>query len=301
MEALMFQHVIAGVDGGPGGRDAIALATRLTAPNGRLGLAHVYNQTISGMMAYAITGTNAHADRDQAMQLLERDSEATGVQARLICQPSSSMGRGLHDVAERTQADLLVVGSSRRGFPGRVLTGDGTHATLNGAPCAVAIAPVGYADTAGPIATIGVAYCETPDSQAALALARDLAPTCDARLRALEVVELPNGPYGFGAGYLVVDVMRDLQRAAQERLDALDGVEGRAVSGLAGEELSAFSGEVDLLVTGSRGFGPVKRLILGSTSAHMVRHARCPLIVIPRTAAAESAVETRSGAGAALS
>jgi nucleotide-binding universal stress UspA family protein len=95
--------------------------------------------------------------------------------------------------------------------------------------------------------------------------------------------------------------MRDLQRAAQERLDALDGVEGRAVSGLAGEELSAFSGEVDLLVTGSRGFGPVKRLILGSTSAHMVRHARCPLIVIPRTAAAESAVETRSGAGVALS
>ena len=117
----MFQHVIVGVDGEPGGRDAIALATRLTAPNGRLKLAHVYDQTISGMIAYAITGTQAHADRDKAMQLLERESEAAGVEGGLICQPSSSVGRGLHDVAERTHADLLVVGSSRRGFPGRVL------------------------------------------------------------------------------------------------------------------------------------------------------------------------------------
>jgi nucleotide-binding universal stress UspA family protein len=37
-------------------------------------------------------------------------------------------------------------------------------------------------------------------------------------------------------------------------------------------------------VVGSRGYGPVKRLVLGSTSAYLQRHARCPLLVLPRIA-----------------
>ena len=42
-------------------------------------------------------------------------------------------------------------------------------------------------------------------------------------------------------------------------------MEGHAVYGLAGEELAAFGDQVDILVVGSRGYGPVKRLVLGST------------------------------------
>ena len=54
--------------------------------------------------------------------------------------------------------------------------------------------------------------------------------------------------------------------------------------GLAGEELAAFGDEVQLLVVGSRGYGPMKRLILGSTSGYLERHARCSLLVLPRSA-----------------
>ncbi len=54
--------------------------------------------------------------------------------------------------------------------------------------------------------------------------------------------------------------------------------------GVAGEELAAFGGEVDILVVGSRGYGPVRRLVLGSTSNHLERHARCSLLVLPRLA-----------------
>jgi nucleotide-binding universal stress UspA family protein len=71
---------------------------------------------------------------------------------------------------------------------------------------------------------------------------------------------------------------------ANERLGALEGVAGRAVYGLAGEELAAFGDEVQLLVVGSRGYGPMKRLILGSTSNYLERHARCSLLVLPRSA-----------------
>jgi nucleotide-binding universal stress UspA family protein len=47
----------------------------------------------------------------------------------------------LHELAELTDADLLVIGSSRRGLLGRALIGGDTRAALNGASCAVAIAP----------------------------------------------------------------------------------------------------------------------------------------------------------------
>ena len=70
---------------------------------------------------------------------------------------------------------------------------------------------------------------------------------------------------------------------ANDHMKALAGVEGRAVYGLAGEELAAFGDQVDILVAGSRGYGPVKRVVLGSTTDYLQRHARCSLLVLPRT------------------
>ena len=39
---------------------------------------------------------------------------------------------------------------------------------------------------------------------------------------------------------------------------------------------------VDLLVLGSRGFGPVMRLLVGSVSSRVIREAPCPVLVVPR-------------------
>jgi hypothetical protein len=43
------------------------------------------------------------------------------------------------------------------------------------------------------------------------------------------------------------------------------------------------SENLDLLVLGSRRWGPVKRLALGSTSERVIRHTACPVLVPPRT------------------
>jgi nucleotide-binding universal stress UspA family protein len=72
---------------------------------------------------------------------------------------------------------------------------------------------------------------------------------------------------------------------ASARLAKLPGVQARAVYGLTGEELAAFSDELDILVVGSRGYGPLRRLVLGSTSEFLERHARCSLLVLPRVVA----------------
>ena len=57
----------------------------------------------------------------------------------------------------------------------------------------------------------------------------------------------------------------------------LAGVDGRAVYGLAGEELAAFGDELDLLVVGSRGYGPLRRLVTAvpPTTWSATRAARC--------------------------
>jgi nucleotide-binding universal stress UspA family protein len=223
-------------------------------------------------------------------EMLERERRALGVSAELTGMASSSVGSGLHQLAEDRAADLIVVGSCSRGLAGRVLVGDDTRGSLNGASCAVAIALRGYADHPRDICTIGVAYNDTPEAEAeaALAVARGLAAEHRATVRALTAVSPTSGAVGgwepVGAGW--GEMIEALEQAANARLRALDGVDGRVAVGLPGDELTAFTDELDLLVVGSRSYGPLRRLMFGSTSAHLARTARCPLLVLPRSAAA---------------
>jgi nucleotide-binding universal stress UspA family protein len=83
--------------------------------------------------------------------------------------------------------------------------------------------------------------------------------------------------------------------AARDLLDrSLEACEGVAADGqvLVGDpagELILATELLDLLVLGSRRWGPVKRLALGSTSEHVIRHTACPVLVPPRRAHAEHA------------
>jgi nucleotide-binding universal stress UspA family protein len=51
--------------------------------------------------------------------------------------------------------------------------------------------------------------------------------------------------------------------------------------------LIAHSSELDLLVAGSRGYGPVRSVLVGSVSRALVRDASCPIVVAPRPGGAE--------------
>jgi len=46
---------------------------------------------------------------------------------------------------------------------------------------------------------------------------------------------------------------------------------------------SASDGDLDLLCLGSRSYGPVRRVLLGSTSSGVVADAGCAVLVVPRT------------------
>jgi nucleotide-binding universal stress UspA family protein len=278
----MFENVIVGVDGRPTGRDAIELARRLVSPQGKLTLANVHSGELSPV--HAVTPGLMAGERDASHELLQRERTEADLDAgtELVSFVALSPGRGLHDLAEERSADLLVVGSSSRGVLGRAMLGDDTRAALNGAPCAVAIAARGYAEHPLALASIGVGYDGSPESEAALAAARAVTAQQRAKLIALEVVSIPTYSYTGLTPPALGDTIDALVKEAQERLRALEGVEGRAAYGLPGEELAAFSAEVNLLVVGSRNYGPLRRLVVGSTSDYLERHARGSLLALPR-------------------
>jgi nucleotide-binding universal stress UspA family protein len=282
----MFENVLVGVDGSSNGRDAITLASRLADPNGKLTLANV--RAGDSYPLHAITPGLLEEESDASLRLLERERAETGAEAELLSVVAASPGAGLHRQAEEQGADLLVVGSCGRGAFGRAMLGDDTRAALNGAPCAVAIAARGYAGHPTVIAKIGVAYNGSLESERALAKARELAAPTRAEIKVLEVVAIPSYAFTGLMAPTIGDSIDVMITEANARLSKLPGVVGRAVYGLAGEELAAFGEDVDLLVVGSRSYGPVKRLVLGSTSDYLERHARCSLLVLPRPAEVEA-------------
>lgn len=279
----MFKQIVVGVDEHEGGRDAIALAKKLVAPAGRLTLAFVYCGD-----PYVYRGASAAfeaTERERTLGRLEAARVEAGIDATLNFVGSTSAGRGLHELAEHRAADLLVLGSCRRSLLGRVMMGDDTRAALNGAPCAVAIASAGYVDEPTAMREIGVGYDGSPESEHALGLARELATECSAKVSAFEVVSLPR--YLLRDGSTPLDEsIEDFVRDARERIRALGGVEPHAAYGHPGEELAMYSASLDLLIVGSRGYGPIGRMIHGSTSHQLARTARCPLLVLPRAARA---------------
>jgi nucleotide-binding universal stress UspA family protein len=276
----MFNHVIVGVDRPRAGRDGILLAERLMARGGTLTLACVL--TSDPLFYRGVSQAVAEAEQAEAIEILQTARSRAGIEADLRCERCPSVGRGLHEIADELGGDLLVVGSSSRGVLGRVLIGDDTHASLNGARCAVAIAPAGYGDGGGPIREIGVGYDGSAESQSALEVARALAREHDARLSACQAVSIPTTALGPGPLPLSENIDR-VVREAQKRLDALEGVDARAVYGSPAEALAVYSSSLDLLIVGSRGHGPVGRLVHGSTSSRLVRSVSCPLLVLPRS------------------
>jgi nucleotide-binding universal stress UspA family protein len=276
----MFRRVLVGVDGHPNSRDAIALAKLLAAPEGVITLAHIYGQDLLIGRGGART---VDMERAEADRLLAHELESASLDGQLVASCDHRVGRGLHMLAERLSADLLVVGSTRHGLLGRVLVGDDTRAALNGAPCAVAIASRGYERQPHHLGTLGVGYDGSPESSLALGAARELATRYRSTILALQVVSLedvrgevpPPADWPEGTSRLI-------HHSSQQLGELGDDVLGDVVYGGPREELVRFGENLDLLLIGSRGYGPLGRLFHGHVSDYLARHVPCPLVILPR-------------------
>ncbi|MBI5105282.1 MAG: universal stress protein [Solirubrobacterales bacterium] len=295
----MFVNVIAGVDGFDGGRDAVALAMALGRGRGRLTLVTAYPADRRHSPGFEAV------QRAEALRVLEAARMEAGVEAELLALPDRSPARALHQVAEERVADLVVLGSAHHGPLARIVLGDVGRVVVHGAPCPVAIAPKRFRG-ASP-RTIGVGYDGSRESRTALEVARRLAEEEGSALTLYVVYEIPPLPMVPVAGSTTSfdELVAGRRRWAQELLDeALAGLPARAagtaVRGRPAAELEAAAAHHDLFVVGSRSWGPVRRVVLGSTSDHVAHHAPCPVLVVPRPAeAAAEPVPTTTTAVAA--
>jgi nucleotide-binding universal stress UspA family protein len=274
----MFNNILIGVDGWQGGRDAIALARELAAPEAEFTLAHVCGPFDSRSAAAAFP-----LEMAESQQMLERERELAAIDAQLLVRGPWAAGRGLHDLADGQQADLLVVGSTRHGRLGRALIGDDTRAALDGAPCAIAVASSGYALAPHRLHRLGVGYDGSPESENALSTARELAAAHGGTIKAFRVVSLEEVREEKPIPADWPDAIDELIESHAERLAKLDGVRGVVSYGGPREELVHACEKLDLLIVGSRGLGPVDRLF-HSVSRYLVGHVTCPLLVVHRKA-----------------
>jgi nucleotide-binding universal stress UspA family protein len=279
-----FSRVVIGIGGSERAGDALALARRLVDPrDGELILAW-----IDGDRSFRLPRGHARSsDGSAGAFAAAREQIGAAVRVTELSRTAASVARGLTETAEETSADLVVVGSGRQGGDGHIAPGQTGMRLLQGAPCAVAIAPQGLRETE-PFRHVGVAYDGSPEAAAALAAAYGLAGRERAAV-SLYWVTHPPGTLALGS---------DLERAAkaerlltQQRLDeaaesAPPGLNPRTVL-LDGDPATAISaasaGIIDVLFAGSRGYGPLHRALAGSVAEALLLEATQPVVITPRS------------------
>ena len=288
----MYRRIIVGHDLLEGGNDALALGRLIAdASDAELVVAGVFPE-IDGYAAYGFEPDRRTQEEKFTVKV---QSVADGAGAMAKAFQSSSAARGLHDLAEEIDADLVVVGSSRRSKFGEMLAGNVGLGLLHGSPCAVAIAPCGYADTATKLTSITLGFDGSHEAGMALEDAVELTRASGAKLRIVSCIDSPPIILGKGSGTSggrgelnnrIETYMRgQLDRALQSVPKEVEA-EATLLVGNPAKRLAEAAEGSDLLVLGSRAYGPLRRVLLGSISRSLIRSAPCPVLVHPRPAKA---------------
>jgi nucleotide-binding universal stress UspA family protein len=245
----------------------------------------------------------------ESLDHLADELRQQGVDADCRSLPGTSAARALHEAAEELGAGLLVVGSAERGGIERVLPGSTAQRLMHGAPCPIAVVPRAW-QRGGGLRTIGVGYVDTAEGRNALENAFALARRSGAKLRVLSAAKERPITETFGGGDDLTPATRYDELASTLRVSTEQAVEAAtsAVSDLEiepdvsvgdpAEFLIAASGQLDLLICGSRGYGPARAVLLGGVSRRVVSEARCPVIVLARGADTGLDALVDAGAGA---
>jgi nucleotide-binding universal stress UspA family protein len=282
------RRLLVGVDGGPASADALALARTLAAASG----AELLVASVKPYWPDSVPSRDyARVAAEEEAKLRREVAPALGAQrfqARVI--GGGRADDGLKEIAEAEGLDLIVIGSTDRGPVGRVLAGSVGERVLDGAPCAVAIAPRGSAARVpGPrqgLRRVVVGCDGSREASAALALAAALAEPAGAEITLVGVVEMHFDLAGFPRPADPKETAR-LERALARARDSLPAglrVETKEVHGVAADVIAAVARDADLLALGSRGnYGRVRRLFLGSVAGRLASTAPCATVVVPTT------------------
>ena len=228
---------------------------------------------------------------EDARVLAERVVARDGGELKVVTVEKGSPEDALQALAERGEADLIVLGSTHHAAIGSVAPGSIAEHLLHGARCRLLIAPKGYAESdhsGDRLRVLAVGYDGMAESQAALDEAAVLAEKFGASMKVVGVAT-PIPPMGAAAAAQAgpeagPDFQTRLHGAVAELPSELRALPVLLKGDPVEQLLDVAETGVDLLVLGSRGFGPVMRLLIGSVSSRVIRGAACPVMVVPRPA-----------------
>jgi nucleotide-binding universal stress UspA family protein len=253
----------------------------------------------------SVAAGDASGTESAAVEALAAELRAAGVAAAARVIEHTTAARGLAHVVAELRPTLLVLGSAHHSDRGRVRPGSTAERLVAGSSCPVAVVPREHVLPEGGLRTVGAAFVPTPEGREALHAAAELARALGASLRVIIVLDPSHA--GEQSPGLMAGQHRDTEAAeaiaGRHRIEAREAAQA-AIAELAGgldvdldvlyqepaEGLEAASHNLDLLVMGSRAYGPLKAVMLGGVSRKVVTRAACPVLVLPRgtEAAAES-------------
>jgi nucleotide-binding universal stress UspA family protein len=283
--APVFERIVVGYAGDEAGRDAVKLAGMLAAAlSANLTVVYPYSPLLCAVSADAAE----QRIREELEALLPGSQELA--EATYHWSSSSWPIHALHSMASYEHAGLIVIGAACKGIMGHL------HVSLmermvHGAPCAVLVAPAGYADRdVGEWRRVGVGFTDSTEGRVALRLGLELAGVLDGELNVLAASWLSTVIRSYAAQTIAVSTLENetyeqtsasVERAVAE-LDPGAPVHTQTLKGDPCEVLVEQSDRLDLLVLGSRAYGPLRHVLLGSVSAPVMREAHCPVLVVPR-------------------
>ena len=236
-----------------------------------------------------VAGYEENERGEDARVLAERVVERDGGELNVIHVEKGSPADTFQALAEEGKADLVVLGSTHHAHVGSVSPGSVAEHLLHGAKCRLLIAPKGYSNedhSQDRLRVLAVGYDGMAESQAALDEGATLARKFGGTMKVVGVMT-PIPPMGAAAAAQAgPEAGPDFQTRLHDAVAELPS-EVRALPVLEKGDpveklLDVAEVGVDLLVLGSRGFGPVMRLLIGSVSSRVIRGAPCPVMVVPR-------------------
>jgi nucleotide-binding universal stress UspA family protein len=201
-------------------------------------------------------------------------------------------------VARELKADLIVIAT--HGYTGykRMFLGSTAERIVQHSPCPVLVVRHhlsrwnGAADlrirTGSELAKILVPTDFSKCSQTAFEYGLQLARDFGAELRLVHVIN--QHAYPIGDVYAALDpaqLLRETEDAAQKQMRSMAArararYSVRVIQGSPAVAICNASNEdVDLIVISTHGRTALAHLLIGSVAEHVVRYARCPVLVIP--------------------
>ena len=156
-----------------------------------------------------------------------------------------------------------------------------------------------------PLAKILLATDGSPEAASAARMAITLSRSLGGELHVIYVGVTPSAYAAAESELLDYEFWKELREFAQNEASQSAEAEVRKIEGAGGKvemvhvavghqdsEILRIAEEIgaDLVVVGSRGFGLLRRALMGSVSESVVRHAHCPVLVVRREPTHESLV-----------